>query len=185
MQVQEASRQQLGRYAKACDLYPGHAGHPGAVVDIHEQMLYVFADGKCLGKYPVSTSRFGAGEQEDSYKTPRGVHRVAEKIGTDAGFAEIFEARRRTHRIADIQSGKTGTRRDCITSRILWLAGLEEGINKGPGVDSQGRYIYIHGTHQEGLIGQPASAGCIRMKNQDVMEIYDCLEVSSLVVIHE
>ena len=185
MHAHEATRQLLGLYAQACDQYPQHAGYPAAIVSIREQTLYVFADRECIGKYPVSTSRFGAGEKENSYKTPRGVHCVAEKIGADAGFAEIFEARKRTYTAAEIESGTTGALNDCITSRILWLTGLEEGLNKGVGVDTHGRYIYIHGTHQEGLIGQPVSAGCIRMKNQDVMDIFDCLEVSSLVVISE
>ena len=184
MQVPEAARKLFALYAKACDRYPQHAHHPAAIVNISEQMLYVLAGTECTGKYPVSTSRFGAGEEENSYQTPRGVHCVAEKIGADAGFGEIFKARRRTHTIAEIESEETGTRKDCITSRILWLTGLEEGINKGAGVDSHGRYIYIHGTHEEGLIGQPASEGCIRMKNQDVMDLFDRLEVASLVIIH-
>lgn len=184
MQVPEAARQLFTLYAKACDQYLQHANYPAALVNISEQMLYIFADTECIGKYPVSTSRFGAGEKENSYKTPRGVHCVAEKIGADAGFSEIFKARKRTHTTARIEFEKTGTGEDYITSRILWLTGLEEGVNKGAGVDSHGRYIYIHGTHAEGLIGQPASEGCIRMKNQDVMDLFDRLEVSSLVIIN-
>ena len=185
MQAFEPSQQLLALYAEACARYPQHADHPAALVKVSEQRLYLLAGGACLGSYPVSTSRYGTGEKEDSYKTPLGVHCVAEKIGEDAGFAEIFESRVRTSRVAEIESGKTHSPPEHITSRILWLAGLEEGVNQGAGVDSHARYIYIHGTHEEGLIGQPASEGCVRMKNRDVMDLFDRLEVSSLVIISE
>lgn len=185
MQAVKPSQEVLARYAEACERYPQHANHPAALVQVSEQRLYVLEGGACLGAYPVSTSRYGTGEEQDSRKTPRGVHCVAEKIGEDAGFAEIFRSRKRTRRIAEIESGETRTDQEHITSRILWLAGLEEGVNQGGSVDSHGRYIYIHGTHEEGLIGQPASVGCVRMKNRDVMDLYERLEVSSLVIIRE
>lgn len=185
MQVVEPSPQLLARYAKACERHPQHANQPAALIKVSEQKLYVVAGETCLATYPVSTSRYGTGEKQDSYKTPRGVHCVAEKIGADAGFAEIFRSRKRTHRIAEIEPGEVRTDQELITSRILWLAGLEAGVNQGSGVDSHVRYIYIHGTHEEGLIGQPASVGCVRMKNRDVMELFDRLEVSSLVIISE
>ena len=185
MQAVKPSQEVLAQYAEACERYPQHANHPGALVKVSEQRLYVLQGGACMSTYPVSTSRYGTGEEQDSYKTPRGVHCVSEKIGGDAGFAEIFESRERTHQIAEIESGETRTDEELITSRILWLAGLEEGINQGGSVDSHERYIYIHGTHEEGLIGQPASVGCVRMKNRDVMDLYERLEVSSLVIIRE
>lgn len=173
---------------QACAQYPQHARHPAAVVKIDAQILYIFPAGESTDNhptdnYPISTSRFGIGQREGSYQTPLGVHCVREKIGADADFAEIFQARKRTHTIAAIESGKTATGRDHITSRILWLGGLEERLNKGARVDSYARYIYIHGTHEEGLIGQPASAGCIRMKNRNVIDIFEHLQISSLVVI--
>ncbi|MXY14476.1 MAG: L,D-transpeptidase [Proteobacteria bacterium] len=185
MQAVKPSQEVLAQYAEACERYPQHADHPGALVKVDEQRLYVLEEGACQVSYPVSTSRYGTGEEQDSCKTPRGVHCVAEKIGGDAGVAEIFRSRKRTHQIAEIESGETRTDQEHITTRILWLAGLEEGVNQGGGVDSHGRYIYIHGTHEEGLIGQPASIGCVRMKNLDVMDLYDRLEVSSLVIISE
>lgn len=185
MQALEPSQEVLVQYAEACERFPQHANQPAALVKVDEQRLYVLAGEACLGSYPVSTSRHGTGEEQDSCKTPRGVHCVAEKIGGDAGFAEIFESRVRTRRVAEIESGDTRTDQEHITSRILWLAGLEEGVNQGGSVDSHARYIYIHGTHEEGLIGQPASVGCVRMKNRDVMDLYDRLEVSSLVIISE
>ena len=185
MPAVEPTRQMLARYAEARDRFPEHASHPAAIVDVSSQRLHVFAGETCVDSYPVSTSRFGTGEKQDSYKTPCGVHCVAEKIGADAAFAEIFRARKRTHQVARIEPGKNRSDKECITSRILWLAGLEEGRNKGAGVDSHARYIYIHGTDEEGLIGQPASEGCVRMKNNDVMDLFERLDVSSLVIICE
>ena len=185
MEAFEPAQQMLALCAGARDRYPQHASYPAAIVSVSSQRLYVFVGETCVGTYPVSTSRYGTGEKEDSYKTPRGVHCVAEKIGADAGFAEIFQARKRTQEVAEIESGESRSAQESITSRILWLAGLEEGINKGVGVDSRGRYIYIHGTHEEGLIGQPASEGCIRMRNWDVMDLFEHLEVFSLVIISE
>ncbi len=173
----------LHRVKQACDKYPQHANYPAVVIKISEQKLYVFLNNECVCEYPISTSRYGTGQEEDSYKTPLGVHCVQEKIGGDAEFAEIFKARERTHSCANIEHEDICTNEDCITSRIIWLAGLEEGVNKGAGVDSYARYIYIHGTHEEGLIGQPASEGCIRMKNQDVIDLYDRIEIASLVII--
>lgn len=183
MQVSEAAKQLFKSLDDACGQYPQHAHYPAAVVKISKQMLYVFSAREFVSSYPVSTSRFGIGQHEGSYKTPIGIHCVQEKIGADAESAEIFNARIRTHTLAIIEPEEICTKEDCITSRILWLAGLEEGVNKGAGVDSYARYIYIHGTHEEGLIGRPASEGCIRMKNQDVIELFDCLVVSSLVII--
>ncbi len=183
MQVLKTTESPSALFQQACVRYPRHARYPAAVVRIGEQVLYVLSAGKCTGSYPVSTSRFGIGQREGSYQTPIGVHCIREKIGADADFAEILQARARTRAIAAIESEKTGTDQDYITSRILWLGGLEDGVNKGAGIDSYARYIYIHGTHEEGLIGQPASEGCIRMKNRDVIDLFERLVVSSLVVI--
>ncbi len=178
----ESPRELLTR---AWDQYPQHARYPAAIVNVSEQVLYVVPSSfeEYTATYPVSTSRFGMGQDEGSRQTPLGIHCVRVKIGADAEFAEIFRARERTHTVATVEPAEISTGEDYITSRILWLAGLEDGVNKGAGVDSYARYIYIHGTHEEGLVGQPASVGCIRMKNRDVMDLFDRLEVSSLVVI--
>ena len=183
MQASQAAKQLFPLLNKACEEYPQHANLPASIIKIDEQKLYVFSNREFVREYPVSTSRFGVGQKDGSYKTPLGIHCVQEKIGDDANFAEIFKVRQRTNKLATIEHQKISTNEECITSRILWLTGLEEGVNKGEGVDSYTRYIYIHGTHEEGLVGQPASEGCIRMKNQDVIDLYDHLEVSSLVVI--
>ena len=175
---------------QACEKYPQHADFPAAIVSVSEQTLYLFIKGAFDCSYSVSTSRNGIGQKEGSYQTPIGIHCVKEKIGSDAEFAEIFLSRERTNSFASIEHEPVCSEVECITSRILWLAGLEEGINKaknpeGHNVDSYQRYIYIHGTHEEGLIGQAASIGCVRMRNADVIELFEKLFVSSLVIIKE
>ena len=185
MQYSESPTQLLELIEKVSGQYPKQAQFPIAIVSIGEQKLYAFLNAELIGSYPVSTSRFGVGQEEGSYKTPIGIHCVKEKIGEDAKITEIFKTRERTHKLAAIEHKEIKTDQDCITSRILWLEGLEEGINKGAGVDSFERYIYIHGTNEEGLIGQPASEGCIRMNNEDVINLFSILEISSLVIVKE
>ena len=175
---------------RASEQFPQHAGFPAAIVSVSEQILFLYVKGLFVRSYPVSTSRHGPGQQEGSYQTPIGIHCVKEKIGAEAEFAEIFLSRERTNSFASLEHEAVCTEIECITSRILWLAGLEEGINKannsqGQSVDSYERYIYIHGTHEEGLIGQTASIGCVRMKNADVIDLFEKLFVSSLVIIKE
>jgi hypothetical protein len=130
--------------------------------------------------YPISTAALGLGNQADSFKTPPGIHRIRQKIGGGQPRGMIFEAREPTGKIArdlDIRE------RDEITSRILWLDGLEEGFNNGGACDTYSRYIYIHGTSDEKRIGQSVSAGCIRMKNDDVIELFDEVMVGDIVII--
>ena len=153
------------------------------IVDISEQRLYLFEKDILKQSFPVSTSRFGEGSIENSYKTPLGSHEIKEKIGTDVPINTILIARKNTSRKAKIINEKIDSDDDFVTSRILWLEGLEVGKNKGSGVDSYDRYIYIHGTHEEGLIGQKASHGCIRMFNQDVIYLYDKVEEGTKVLI--
>jgi len=174
----------------ACKNYPQHAEYPAAIIKVSEQSLYVFKNDECIAQYPVSTSRYGVGQAQESNQTPLGVHSVKEKIGGNAKPGEIFISRQPTNNTAAIEHNAVCTNEECITSRILWLSGMEQGINKGhrPNgvcVDSYERYIYIHGTHEEGLIGQTASIGCIRMKNADVIDLYNLLMISSLVIIAE
>jgi len=143
------------------------------IVDISEQRLFIVENDNIIESFPVSTSKYGEGEIENSFKTPLGMHEIKEKIGDGAKINTIFVSRINTQKQTEIISIRKDTEDDHVTSRILWLDGLEEGINKGPGVDSYNRYIYIHGTHEEGLIGEKASHGCIRMFNNDVIYLYD------------
>jgi len=151
------------------------------VICISEQKLYLIRQSKILKKYAVSTSKYGVGNKEGSYKTPLGMHCVAHKIGRGARYGEILKSRRRTEKIAKINS--KDLTEDVITSRILRLKGLEPGINKGKGIDSYGRHIYIHGTPAEYLIGKPASHGCIRMRNKDIIELFNVVKRGWLVEI--
>jgi len=127
----------------------------------------------------VSTSRFGTGNREGSYKTPLGLHRVEEKIGDDAKPWTIFRNRENT---GEVWSAGMDDENQILT-RILRLRGLEPGVNVGDGIDSYDRYIYIHGTNQEEMIGSPMSHGCVCMKNDDVVRLYDMVDVGTLVYI--
>ena len=153
------------------------------IVNVPDQELCLVKGDETVRLYTISTSKKGTGNVAGSNKTPLGTHRIAEKIGQGAKFGSIFNSRRNTGRIAKILKDKTDSRKDLKTTRILRLEGVEPGINKGSGIDTYDRYIYIHGTPEEGLIGTPASSGCIRMKNGDVMEFFDLVNEGTLVEI--
>ena len=153
------------------------------VVDISEQRLYLLNDQLILHSYPISSSKYGEGSTENSFKTPLGMHEIKRKIGDEAKLNSIFVARRNTNKLAEIVKMNIDTEDDHVTSRILWLDGKEEGVNRGKGIDSFQRYIYIHGTHEEGLIGKKASHGCIRMFNNDVVSLYEYVKEGTKVYI--
>ena len=153
------------------------------IVDISDQRLYLIENSRTIESYPISSSKYGEGSIENSFKTPLGNHIIKEKIGNGVPLNTIFVARVNTNVKADIIRSLDDSEDDYVTSRILWLDGLEQGINKGEGVDSFNRFIYIHGTHEEGLIGQKASHGCIRMFNNDVVRLYDVVKKGTKVYI--
>ena len=129
--------------------------------------------GTVLKAYPVSTAKNGAGEQCDSDCTPRGRHIIRAKIGAGLPLNSVFVGRRPT---GEVYSGELGERhpgRDWILTRILWLSGREPGVNRLHEVDTMRRYIYIHGTSDERRIGNAVSHGCIRMRNRDIVELFD------------
>ena len=164
----------------------GEAGDQALVVDVPGQRLYLYESGELVGSFPVSTAERGTGNREGSMKTPLGLHRIDEKIGADAPRGMIFRGRRPTGELAEILTGPDErAAHDDVTSRILWLEGLEPGVNRGGEVDSKQRYIYIHGTPEEGRIGQPASHGCVRMTNADVITLFDRVREGALVDIIE
>jgi len=142
-------------------------------VDIKSQNMYLLEKGLILMAFRVSSSYYGTGSEVNSLKTPLGKHEVYKKIGKDLPINAILKGRVWNGAIANVITDDIDTDFDHVTSRILWLDGLEIGKNKGPGVDSRSRYIYIHGTAEEGLIGRPASDGCIRMYNTDVIDLFD------------
>lgn len=173
----------LARAAATCERFPQCQCHPMCLVSVPDQVLHLIEEDQVLQSWSVSTSRYGIGGQNDSLKTPPGAHRIAECLGDGVAVHTIFKGRVAQAEVAEIETAPHTTGRECITTRILWLDGLEPGINQGGEMDSCQRYIYIHGTHEEGLIGQAASIGCIRMRGADVIELFEQVCVDTLVLI--
>jgi len=153
-------------------------------VGAKRQKLYYINQGKLVSVHDVSTAINGVGNQDGSEKTPLGLHKIQSKIGQNVPLGGVFVGKRFTGKTAEIITETKRTKCDDITSRILTLKGLESGINCGEdNIDTYHRKIYIHGTPEEGLIGQPASHGCIRMKNKEIMDLFDTVSVGVTVVI--
>lgn len=150
-------------------------------IEISSQRLFLKENGQIIRSYPVSSSSFGEGQIENSFKTPYGKHKIKTKIGTNVNKNNFFISRQHISQSANIIHEPIDSEDDFITSRIMWLEGEEEGFNRGGSVDSFKRYIYIHGTHEEGLIGQKASHGCIRMLNHDVIELFELVSEGTVV----
>lgn len=129
----------------------------------------------CIKSYKISTSRFGLGEEKNSFCTPRGLHIVRAMIGRNSPINTHFIGRRVVK--------KNTIDQDPITSRIIWLSGLEIGFNRLGNRDTMSRYIYIHGTPYENEIGNPVSIGCVRMRNVEVIELFDLVIVGTKVLI--
>ena len=142
-------------------------------ISVADQRLLLKQGNAILASYPVSTSRYGLGTEEGSMKTPTGRFRIAEKIGADAPVGTVFRAR-----VPVDGAEEHPADADLITSRILWLDGLQDA-----NANTFERYIYIHGTNHEAEIGQPASHGCIRMRNADLVELFDQVDVNTRVKI--
>lgn len=146
--------------------------HPSIRVSIARQLL-TLEHGGGVREWPVSTSRFGHGSDEGSFKTPLGRFEVAEMIGAGAPLGAVFKSRAPTGEL-----GSASDPADLVQTRILWLHGLEPH-----NANTRGRYIYIHGTNHEEEIGLPASHGCIRMRNADVAELFDAVTPGTQVLI--
>lgn len=142
------------------------------------------ADGRRRA-WPVSTSRHGCGQRLDSHQTPLGRHCVRAKIGDGLPAGSVLVGRRPTGEVKAAADLAPGEERDWITSRILWLSGLEPGFNRLGAVDSMQRYIYIHGTPHEAQLGRPGSIGCVRMGDEAVIELYRLVPAGTLVEIRE
>lgn len=152
-------------------------------VSIKEQKLYHIQNDSIIKEYIISSSAYGIGSEAGSNKTPIGLHRIAGKFGSKTPINGRMTGRVFYGDIATIYTDETKSKTDDVTSRIFWLEGMEKGKNKGKGIDSYKRYIYIHGTSEEGRLGKPASHGCIRMKNKEVIDLYKLIEVGTLVLI--
>ncbi|MFK8028065.1 MAG: L,D-transpeptidase family protein [Gammaproteobacteria bacterium] len=174
--LKETSRQIIRKFS-------GNITSPWLLVDSTSQSMFVMDDLSPIYEYSISTSKYGMGCEQDSFKTPTGAHKIAKKIGHDAKPNEIFVGRVATAKYANIICEEKSSDLDFILTRILWLQGLEQERNCGEGVDSFKRYIYIHGTHEEGLLGRPASHGCVRMSNKDVVNLFSKVDENSFVYI--
>lgn len=152
-------------------------------VDIAKQTMQVFAKDKLIKDYLVSTAKNGAGEVRDSFQTPRGKHIIRAKIGSGEPANSVFVQRRPTGEIYSLPMREQFPHRDWILTRILWLSGLEVGKNRLGNVDTMRRYIYIHGTPDDVVLGEPGSRGCIRMRNSDIIELFDLIPVGTELVI--
>lgn len=173
-----------GLLRQLTEQFPQYSTDQVILVDATIQRLMLIEYGQVVSSWVISTGEAGLGSRKGSNKTPLGVHRIKKRYGDAAAPGTIFKARQNTGRIAKILT-EPGARSnaDNVTTRIMWLDGLEPGRNKGGNVDSFERYIYIHGTDEEGRLGQPASHGCIRMANLDVIDLYNRVGVDTLVVI--
>jgi hypothetical protein len=139
-----------------------------------------FDDYKFIRKYSCSTSRFGIGQTEGSNCTPLRLHRIAEKIGAGVAAGTVFKARKAIGHISQPEFANAK-----ITTRIMWLEGLEPGFNQGGNVDTHARYVYIHGTADQASIGKPDSCGCVHLADSDLIPLFDLLPGGTLVWICE
>lgn len=152
-------------------------------VDIATQQLSLLVGGRCARRWSVSTARNGPGERPDSGCTPRGAFRVRIKIGEGCPRDTVFVGRRPTGEIYRAELAEREPDRDWILSRIIWLGGLQSGHNRGPGCDTLRRFIYIHGCPDVVPMGVPLSHGCIRMRNDDVIALFDEVDDATRVII--
>ena len=170
-------------YLLASQLQPVHApvikhnpytpGSPWLEIGVRSQSLVFYdAQGVARARYAVSTAKNGVGEQANSYQTPRGWHRVCERIGDGVTPGTIIYRRQITPWKYTPQLHQEYPDKDWILTRILWLCGMEPGKNQGGAVDSYDRAIYIHGAGEHVAFGTPTSRGCVRMRNEDIVELF-------------
>ncbi len=157
----------------------------GIEVSLSDQRLRLWRDGRLVREYLVSTARNGAGERMGSECTPRGRHRVRACIGAGCAPGTVFVGRRPTGEIYSAELAAREPGRDWILTRILWLCGNEPGRNRFGQVDTMRRHIYIHGCPDSEPMGEPRSHGCIRMTNQDVIDLFGRVQAGTPVMIRE
>jgi len=154
-------------------------------ISIADQCLYGFAAGELCLRLPVSTARNGPGERQGSGCTPRGRHQVRAKIGAGLPEAAVLVGRRWTGEVWSPELAAQHPQRDWILSRILWLSGCEPGRNRLGAVDTFRRYIYLHGTPASEPMGEPLSHGCIRLRNADLLALFERVPPHCSVIIDE
>lgn len=154
-------------------------------INLTTQTLSLMSEDDSIKQYPVSTAKNGAGEMMDSECTPRGKHIIAEKIGANSQVNTVFIGRQASGEIYEPELRKTQPDRDWILTRILWLRGSEPGRNLEGKVDSYDRHIYIHGTPDDVDMNVPGSHGCVRLRNQDIIDLFDQVKEGTPVNITE
>lgn len=154
-------------------------------IDLTTQQLRLFDGSDMLREYLISTAANGPGEINGSGCTPRGRHRIRARIGGGLPAGAVLRGRRWTREVWSPELGARYPGRDWILSRILWLSGVERGRNRLGCVDTFRRYIYLHGTPDVAALGRPASHGCVRMRNEDVIELFDLVSAGTDVELHE
>jgi L,D-transpeptidase YbiS len=154
-------------------------------IKLSEQRMRLWKAGRVVREYRVSTALRGGGEQLGSEQTPRGWHHIRARIGAGCAPGTVFVGRRPTGERYSVELARHHPQRDWILTRILWLCGNEPGHNRLGSVDSMRRYIYIHGCPDSEPMGEPRSHGCVRMRNDDVMELFDQVEAGFPVLIEE
>ena len=169
--------------AELAEKYPSYYANGVFVVDDSEQRMYWYKNDKLVQKFTISTAANGLGNKPESNTTPAGAHRISTKIGKNAARGAVFDKLQNTGEIAKIYTKPNYSATALVLSRILRLDGLEPGKNKGGSVDTFNRAIYFHGTNKEGNLGKRASHGCIRMKNDEVIELFNQVPVDTLVYI--
>lgn len=155
------------------------------LVDIAAQSLELREGGRIVRRYRVSTAANGVGERSGSGCTPLGWHRVRARIGDACPEGAVFVGRRATGEVYSPELAAAHPDRDWILTRILWLTGEESGRNRGGEVDTLRRYIYIHGTPDSEPMGEPRSHGCVRMRNADLIDLFERVPVGMRVLIRE
>lgn len=156
------------------------------LVSVARQTLQLVADdGAVLREYPVSTAKAGVGESFGSFQTPRGAHLIRAKIGAGQPLNSVFVSRRPTGEIWTPELAEQFPGRDWILTRILWLSGCQPGHNRLGRVDTMRRYVYIHGSPDSAEMGVPGSHGCVRMRNADIVELFDRVPCYTAVDIRE
>jgi Uncharacterized protein conserved in bacteria len=153
-------------------------------VDIGAQRLRRVQQGIITHEYAISSAKNGVGGQRGSEKTPLGAHYIRAKIGANAPVNAVFVGRRPTGEIYSPTLARAYPKRDWILTRIMWLCGQEVGVNRLGQVDSMQRYIYLHGTPDDQPMGIPLSHGCIRMRNADIIELFEIIPAFCSVLIH-
>ncbi|WP_162049879.1 L,D-transpeptidase [Fluviibacter phosphoraccumulans] len=155
-------------------------------ISVAAQTLQLLDDaGQLLRQYTISSAAKGVGEQMGSYQTPRGRHRIRARIGDGLPLGAVLRGRRPTGEICTPELMAVQPDRDWILTRILWLCGEEPGKNRGGQVDTMRRYVYIHGTPDSAVLGVPGSHGCIRMRNTDLVDLFNRVPVGTPVNISE